>query len=44
MINEFVEFRPSEDDLRFSLCYRNYKIAEYDAITGKRLNRKITRL
>jgi len=44
MINEFVEFRPSEDDLTFCLCYRNFKIAEYEATTGKRLNRKIMRL
>lgn len=44
MINEYVEFRPSEDDQRFSLCYRNYKIAEYNASTGERINRKIIRL
>lgn len=44
MINEYIEFRPSEDDQSFFLCYRNFKIAEYDAVTGKRINRKITRL
>ena len=44
MIGEYVEFRPSDDDTAFSLCYRNFKIAEYDAATGKRLNRKISRL
>ncbi len=44
MIDEFVEFRPSEEDAVFALCYRNFKIAEYDASTGERLNRTISRL
>jgi len=44
MIGEYVEFRPSEDDKTFSICYRNFKIAEYDAATGVRLNRRISRL
>ena len=44
MIGEKIEFRPSEDDTKFYLCYRNFKIAEYDAATGKRINRKIQRL
>ena len=44
MIGEYVEFRPSEAGDTFYVCYRNYRIAEYDAATGKRLNRKISRL
>ena len=44
MIGEYVEFRPSEDDKTFSICYCNFKIAEYDAATGVRLNRRISRL
>ena len=44
MKNEYVEFRPSVDDSSFFLCYRNFKIAEYNATTGQRINRKISRL
>ena len=43
MIGEYIEFRPSADDQTFALCYRNFQIAEYDAATGNRLNRKIMR-
>lgn len=44
MIGEYVEFRPSETGDTFYACYRNYRIAEFDAATGKRINRKISRL
>lgn len=44
MIGEYIEFRPSDDDLTFDLYYRNFRIAQYDANTGNRLNRKIVRL
>lgn len=44
MIGEYIEFRPTEDDDCFALCYRNFKIAEYDSATGKRRNRTISRI
>lgn len=44
MIDEYIEFRPNPLGDSFFACYRNFKIAEFDAETGKRLNRKISRL
>ena len=44
MRGEYIEFRPSDDGEVFYLCYRIFKIAEYDAATRKRINRKIQRL
>lgn len=44
MADEYVEFRPNPHGDSFWVCYRNFKIAEFDANTGERLNRKISRL
>ena len=44
MIGEYIEFRPSRSGESFIACYRNYGIGEFDAQTGKLLNRKIRRL
>ena len=44
MINEYIEFRHADDGNTFFACYRNFKIAEFDTQTGKRLNRRISRL
>lgn len=44
MADEYVEFRPNPHGDSFWLCYRNFKIAEFDADTGERLNRNISRL
>lgn len=44
MIGEQIELRPSQNGSTFIACYRNFRIAEFDADTGKRLNRKIARI
>lgn len=44
MIGEQIEFRHSEDGCSFIACYRNFKIAEFDTTSGKRINRTISRL
>ena len=44
MINEYIEFRPNPHGDSFVVCYRNFKIAEFDTLSGKLLNRKISRL
>lgn len=44
MINTHLEIRPSLINDSFIACYRNFKIAEFDANTGERLNRNISRL
>lgn len=44
MINERVEFRPNPLGDSFIVCYRNFKIAEFDSLSGKLLNRKISGL
>lgn len=44
MINEYIEFRPNPLGDSFFACYRNFKIAEFSAVDGQRLNRKISRL
>lgn len=43
MGNTYVEVRLQEEDT-FMVCYRNYKIAEVDAVTLKLRNRRIARL
>lgn len=44
MIGEQIELRPSQNGNTFIACYRNFRIAEFDVDTGKRLNRKIARI
>lgn len=44
MINEHIEFRPNPHGDSFIACYRNFKIAEFDAHTGNLINRTISRL
>ena len=44
MINEYIEIRPNPHRDSFLVCYRNFKIAEFDADSGERLNRSIRRL
>lgn len=44
MVHEYIEFRPNPHGDSFIVCYRNFKIAEFDTLTGKLLNRKISRL
>ena len=44
MCGEYIEFRPSADGKTFAVCFRNYQIATFDADSGNRLNRRITRL
>ena len=43
MADTYLEVRLGKDD-NFLVCYRNFQIAEIDAITGRRLNRTIKRL
>lgn len=44
MINERLEFRPNPHGDSFFACYRNYRIAEFDAVTGELLSRFIAKL
>ena len=44
MINENIEFRPNPHGDSFFACYRNFKIAEFSNVTGKLINRKISRI
>lgn len=44
MINEYIEFRHSQDSDSFIACYRNFKIAEFSCQTGQLINRSISRL
>ena len=44
MAGSLIELRPSEDGEVIVACYRNFKIAEFAARTGERLNRRISRL
>lgn len=41
---EYLEFRPNPLGDSFFACFRNYQIAEFDSISGNRLNRFIKRL
>lgn len=44
MIDEYIEFRPSENEETFMACYRNFVIGKFDVHTGKLIHRKIWRL
>ena len=44
MIGEYIEFRPNLSNDSFIACYRNFAIAEFDALSGELLHRKISRL
>lgn len=44
MINQYVEFRHSDDGERFIACYRNFSIASFSTTDGSRIDRKISRL
>ncbi len=43
-IGEYIEFRPNPLGDSFFACFRNFKIAEFDSISGNRINRSISRL
>ena len=43
-IGDYLEFRPGSHEDTFLVCYRNFVIAEYNAISGERINRKISRV
>ncbi|MBR0200621.1 MAG: integrase core domain-containing protein [Oscillospiraceae bacterium] len=44
MRNEYVEFRPNPHGDSFFVCFRNFKIAEFDANSGELISRFIARL
>lgn len=44
MIGERIEFRPNPYRDSFFACYRNFRIAEFDASSGERISRFIARL
>lgn len=44
MIGQYIEFRTNPDGESFVACYRNFKIAEFDAHDGKLIHRAIARL
>ena len=44
MADTYLEIRPCEESGSFAICYRNFKIAEIDAVAMTLLNRKIFRL
>lgn len=44
MIDEYIEFRPNPRGDSFFACYRNFKIAEFNAHDGRLINRSISRL
>ena len=44
MIGEYIEFRPNPLGDSFFACYRNFKIAEFDALSGQLIHRFISRL
>lgn len=43
-IGEKIEFRPNPLGDSFFACFRNFRIAEFDSISGNRINRYIQRL
>ena len=43
-IGEYIEFRPNPLGDSFFACFRNFRIAEFDPVSGIRLNRFISRL
>lgn len=44
MSGEYIEFRPNPVKDSIYACFRNFKIAEFDTISGTRMNRFIERL
>ncbi len=44
MRGEYIEFRPNPHGDSLYACFRNFRIAEFDTISGTRLNRFICRL
>lgn len=44
MIDQHIEFRPSPDGESFIVCYRNFKIAEFDTEDGHLIHRSIARI
>ena len=44
MRGEYIEFRPNPHGDSLFACFRNFRIAEFDTISGTRLNRFICRL
>ena len=44
MAGEYIEFRPNPNGESFFACYRNYRIAEFDANSGQLISRFIARL
>lgn len=44
MIDEYIEFRPNPHGDSFIACFRNFKIAEFDALSGQLIERHISRL
>ena len=44
MRGEYIEFRPNPHGDSLLACFRNFRIAEFDTISGLRLNRYICRL
>lgn len=43
MIDQYIEFRPSADGDSFFACYKNFKIAEFNAHDGQLIHRSISR-
>lgn len=44
MAGELIEFRPNPLGDSFFACFRNFRIAEFDSVSGTRINRFIQRL
>lgn len=44
MIDQYIEFRPDPAGESFFACYRNFKIAEFDASSGQLIHRCIAKL
>jgi transposase InsO family protein len=44
MADQYIEFRPGQDNESFIACYRNFRIAEFDAEDGHLIHRSIARL
>ena len=44
MADQYIEFRPGQDSESFIACYRNFRIAEFDAEDGHLIHRSIARL
>lgn len=44
MRGEYIELRPNPPGDSFVACFRNFIIAEFDSVSGNRLNRSVRRL